>query len=117
MQYRSKQRIHNRRISDGQKIFKEMFSILSHQENANEKDFRKPDERLDWENARRKQDEGQKEGSCMAEDYAVDIEHESSNRFEEYEWCEQKWIRATTLLDGGFRGSGFVMCKEKEPRQ
>ena len=53
----------------------------------------------------------------MAEDYAVDIEHESSNCFEEYEWCEQKWIWATTLLDGGFRGSGMVMCKEKEPRQ
>ncbi|KAM7338990.1 hypothetical protein ACRRTK_002474 [Alexandromys fortis] len=57
---------------------------------------------------RRKQDEG--EGSCMAED----IEHESSNRFEEYEWCGQKRIRATTLLEGGFRGSGFVMCSGKE---
>ncbi|MBZ3871559.1 E3 ubiquitin-protein ligase RNF220 [Sciurus carolinensis] len=34
---------------------------------------------------RRKQDEGQREGSCMAEDDAVDIEHENSNRFEEYE--------------------------------
>lgn len=40
----------------------------------------------------------------MAEDDAVDIEHESSNRFEEYEWCGQKRIRATTLLEGGFRG-------------
>ncbi|KAM7328512.1 LOW QUALITY PROTEIN: hypothetical protein ACRRTK_012604 [Alexandromys fortis] len=67
-----------------------------------------------WENERRKQDEGQKEGSCMAEDYAVDIEHESSNRFEEYEWCEQKWIRATTLLEDGFRGSGFIMCKNPD---
>ncbi|KAH0502075.1 E3 ubiquitin-protein ligase RNF220 [Microtus ochrogaster] len=63
---------------------------------------------------RRKQDEGQREGSCMAEDDAVDIEHESSNRFEEYEWCGQKRIRATTLLEGGFRGSGFVMCSGKE---
>ncbi|XP_033623270.1 E3 ubiquitin-protein ligase RNF220 [Fukomys damarensis] len=63
---------------------------------------------------RRKQDEGQREGSCMAEDDAVDIEHENSNRFEEYEWCGQKRIRATTLLEGGFRGSGFIMCSGKE---
>nr|XP_012631403.1 E3 ubiquitin-protein ligase RNF220 isoform X3 [Microcebus murinus] len=63
---------------------------------------------------RRKQDEGQREGSCMAEDDAVDIEHENSNRFEEYEWCGQKRIRATSLLEGGFRGSGFVMCSGKE---
>ncbi|XP_010846193.1 PREDICTED: E3 ubiquitin-protein ligase RNF220 [Bison bison bison] len=63
---------------------------------------------------RRKQDEGQREGSCMAEDDAADIEHENSNRFEEYEWCGQKRIRATTLLEGGFRGSGFVMCSGKE---
>lgn len=46
----------------------------------------------------------QREGSCMAEDEAVDIEHENSTRFEEYEWCGQKRIRATTLLEGGFRG-------------
>uniref|UniRef100_A0A8I3QD03 E3 ubiquitin-protein ligase RNF220 n=1 Tax=Canis lupus familiaris TaxID=9615 RepID=A0A8I3QD03_CANLF len=56
----------------------------------------------------------QREGSCVAEDDAVDIEHENSNRFEEYEWCGQKRIRATTLLEGGFRGSGFVMCSGKE---
>ena len=31
----------------------------------------------------------------MAEDDAADIEHENSNRFEEYEWCGQKRIRAT----------------------
>lgn len=41
----------------------------------------------------------------MAEEDAVDIEHENSNRFEEYEWCGQKRIRATTLLEGGFRGT------------
>lgn len=35
----------------------------------------------------------------------MDIEHENSNRFEEYEWCGQKRIRATTLLEGGFRGT------------
>ncbi|XP_019386858.1 PREDICTED: E3 ubiquitin-protein ligase RNF220 isoform X6 [Crocodylus porosus] len=63
---------------------------------------------------RRKQDEGQREGSCMAEDDSVDIENENGNRFEEYEWCGQKRIRATTLLEGGFRGSGFVMCSGKE---
>ncbi|XP_054411873.1 E3 ubiquitin-protein ligase RNF220 isoform X3 [Pongo abelii] len=55
-----------------------------------------------------------REGSCMAEDDAVDIEHENNNRFEEYEWCGQKRIRATTLLEGGFRGSGFIMCSGKE---
>ncbi|XP_076420987.1 E3 ubiquitin-protein ligase RNF220 isoform X4 [Peromyscus maniculatus bairdii] len=63
---------------------------------------------------RRKQDEGQREGSCVAEEDAVDMEHENSNRFEEYEWCGQKRIRATTLLEGGFRGSGFVMCSGRE---
>ncbi|XP_027258405.1 E3 ubiquitin-protein ligase RNF220 isoform X5 [Cricetulus griseus] len=63
---------------------------------------------------RRKQDEGQREGPCMAEDDAVDMEPENSSRFEEYEWCGQKRIRATTLLEGGFRGSGFVMCSGKE---
>ena len=47
----------------------------------------------------------QRESSCMAEDDSVDIEHENSNRFEEYEWCGQKRIRATTLLEGGFRGT------------
>lgn len=41
----------------------------------------------------------------MAEEDAVDIEHENNNRFEEYEWCGQKRIRATTLLEGGFRGT------------
>ncbi|XP_055986887.1 E3 ubiquitin-protein ligase RNF220 isoform X1 [Sorex fumeus] len=55
-----------------------------------------------------------REGSCVAEEDTVDIEQENSNRFEEYEWCGQKRIRATTLLEGGFRGSGFVMCSGKE---
>ncbi|XP_062835705.1 E3 ubiquitin-protein ligase RNF220 isoform X4 [Anolis carolinensis] len=44
-----------------------------------------------------------REGSCMMEDDSVDIENENGNRFEEYEWCGQKRIRATTLLEGGFR--------------
>lgn len=44
----------------------------------------------------------------MTEDDSVDIENENGNRFEEYEWCGQKRIRATTLLEGGFRGAtGF----------
>lgn len=47
----------------------------------------------------------QREGSCMTEDDSVDIENENGNRFEEYEWCGQKRIRATTLLEGGFRGA------------
>ncbi|XP_014794435.1 PREDICTED: E3 ubiquitin-protein ligase RNF220 [Calidris pugnax] len=55
-----------------------------------------------------------REGSCMTEDDSVDIENENGNRFEEYEWCGQKRIRATTLLEGGFRGSGFIMCSGKE---
>ncbi|XP_075037700.1 E3 ubiquitin-protein ligase RNF220 isoform X4 [Mixophyes fleayi] len=62
---------------------------------------------------RRKQDEGQRE-TCMNEDDSVDIENENGHRFEEYEWCGQKRIRATTLLEGGFRGSGFIMCSSKE---
>ncbi|KAM9003169.1 E3 ubiquitin-protein ligase RNF220 isoform 1-T1 [Sarcophilus harrisii] len=56
----------------------------------------------------------QREGSCVTEDDSVDIETENSTRFEEYEWCGQKRIRATTLLEGGFRGSGFIMCSGKE---
>ncbi|KAM4721901.1 E3 ubiquitin-protein ligase RNF220 isoform 2-T2 [Rhinophrynus dorsalis] len=62
---------------------------------------------------RRKQDEGQRE-TCLNEDDSVDIDNENGNRFEEYEWCGQKRIRATTLLEGGFRGSGFIMCSSKE---
>ena len=38
MGYRAKQRILNRGISNGQEALKEMFSILSHQGNANQKD-------------------------------------------------------------------------------
>uniref|UniRef100_A0A8C5QYL7 E3 ubiquitin-protein ligase RNF220 n=1 Tax=Leptobrachium leishanense TaxID=445787 RepID=A0A8C5QYL7_9ANUR len=55
-----------------------------------------------------------KRESCMNEDDSVDIENENGHRFEEYEWCGQKRIRATTLLEGGFRGSGFIMCSSKE---
>ncbi|XP_072129751.1 E3 ubiquitin-protein ligase RNF220a isoform X1 [Mobula birostris] len=57
-----------------------------------------------------------RDGSYTNDDDSVDIENESAsgNRFEEYEWCGQKRIRATTLLEGGFRGSGFVTCSSKE---
>lgn len=51
----------------------------------------------------------QREGSCMMEDDSVDIENENGNRFEEYEWCGQKRIRATTLLEGGFRGKRGII--------
>ena len=38
MEYRGKQRIHNRRISNGLEVLKEMFKVLSHQGNANQND-------------------------------------------------------------------------------
>ena len=38
MEYRAKQRIHNRRILNGQETLKEMFSVLSHHGNANQAD-------------------------------------------------------------------------------
>ena len=36
-----------------------------------------------------------------------DVEGENGTRFEEYEWCGQKRVRATSLLEGGFRGRLF----------
>ncbi|XP_051555145.1 E3 ubiquitin-protein ligase RNF220a isoform X6 [Myxocyprinus asiaticus] len=48
------------------------------------------------------------------EEDSADAEGESGTRFEEYEWCGQKRVRATTLLEGGFRGTGFAMCSTKE---
>ncbi|XP_072544324.1 E3 ubiquitin-protein ligase RNF220a isoform X8 [Salminus brasiliensis] len=61
---------------------------------------------------RRKPEDGQREGA-MEEDQA-DLEGENGTRFEEYEWCGQKRVRATSLLEGGFRGTGFAMCTTKE---
>ncbi|XP_058887628.1 E3 ubiquitin-protein ligase RNF220a isoform X6 [Acipenser ruthenus] len=55
-----------------------------------------------------------REGACGMEDDSVDIDGENGNRFEEYEWCGQKRVRATSLLEGGFRGTGFVTCSTKE---
>ncbi|XP_016407525.1 E3 ubiquitin-protein ligase RNF220-like isoform X2 [Sinocyclocheilus rhinocerous] len=48
------------------------------------------------------------------EEDSADVEGENGTRFEEYEWCGQKRVRATTLLEGGFRGTGFAMCRAKE---
>ncbi|XP_059419483.1 E3 ubiquitin-protein ligase RNF220-like isoform X6 [Carassius carassius] len=48
------------------------------------------------------------------EEDSADVEGENGTRFEEYEWCGQKRVRATTLLEGGFRGTGFAMCSTKE---
>ncbi|KAM9500396.1 E3 ubiquitin-protein ligase RNF220a isoform 1-T1 [Clarias gariepinus] len=48
------------------------------------------------------------------DDDQADMEGENGTRFEEYEWCGQKRIRATSLLEGGFRGTGFAMCSAKE---
>ncbi|XP_026792701.1 E3 ubiquitin-protein ligase RNF220a isoform X6 [Pangasianodon hypophthalmus] len=61
---------------------------------------------------RRKPEDGQREGGM--EDDQADMEGENGTRFEEYEWCGQKRIRATSLLEGGFRGTGFAMCSTKE---
>uniref|UniRef100_A0A3P8ZZC4 E3 ubiquitin-protein ligase RNF220 n=1 Tax=Esox lucius TaxID=8010 RepID=A0A3P8ZZC4_ESOLU len=55
----------------------------------------------------------QREG-VFAEDDSADMDGENGTRFEEYEWCGQKRVRATTLLEGGFRGTGFAMCSTKE---
>ncbi|XP_016407526.1 E3 ubiquitin-protein ligase RNF220-like isoform X3 [Sinocyclocheilus rhinocerous] len=61
---------------------------------------------------RRKPEDGQREGAT--EEDSADVEGENGTRFEEYEWCGQKRVRATTLLEGGFRGTGFAMCRAKE---
>ena len=39
MEYWTKQRIFNRKISNGQKILKEMFNFLSYQGNANQNTY------------------------------------------------------------------------------
>ncbi|KAL7879833.1 hypothetical protein SRHO_G00020870 [Serrasalmus rhombeus] len=61
---------------------------------------------------RRKPEDGQREGGI--EEDQPDVEGENGTRFEEYEWCGQKRVRATSLLEGGFRGTGFAMCSTKE---
>ncbi|CAL8368476.1 unnamed protein product [Boreogadus saida] len=53
----------------------------------------------------------QREGAFGDDDSA---DGENGRGFEEYEWAGQKRIRATALLEGGFRGTGFVVCGTKE---
>lgn len=45
----------------------------------------------------------QREGT-LGDDDSADMDGESGRGFEEYEWAGQKRIRATALLEGGFRG-------------
>ncbi|KAK7945399.1 hypothetical protein WMY93_001127 [Mugilogobius chulae] len=54
----------------------------------------------------------QREGTL--DDESIDMEGENGRGFEEYEWAGQKRIRATALLEGGFRGTGFATCSIKE---
>ncbi|XP_018609110.1 E3 ubiquitin-protein ligase RNF220a isoform X2 [Scleropages formosus] len=63
---------------------------------------------------RRKPEDGQREGACGPEDDGADLDGENGTRFEEYEWCGQKRVRATSLLEGGFRGTGFATCSTKD---
>ncbi|KAM4557030.1 E3 ubiquitin-protein ligase RNF220a isoform 5-T5 [Fundulus diaphanus] len=55
----------------------------------------------------------QREGALADEDSA-DMDGENGRGFDEYEWAGQKRIRATALLEGGFRGTGFATCSIKE---
>lgn len=55
---------------------------------------------------------GQREGALADEDSA-DMDGENGRGFDEYEWAGQKRIRATALLEGGFRGtdtSDVILC-------
>ncbi|XP_022603819.1 E3 ubiquitin-protein ligase RNF220-like isoform X1 [Seriola dumerili] len=54
----------------------------------------------------------QREGAL--DDDSADMDGENGRGFEEYEWAGQKRIRATALLEGGFRGTGFATCNIKE---
>lgn len=44
----------------------------------------------------------------------MDIKYVNSNHFEERKHCGQKQMQATTLLEGGFPGSAFLVCISKE---
>ncbi|KAM6918364.1 E3 ubiquitin-protein ligase RNF220a isoform 2-T2 [Xenentodon cancila] len=63
---------------------------------------------------RRKPEEGGQREGALADDDSADMDGENGRGFEEYEWAGQKRIRATALLEGGFRGSGFATCSIKE---
>ncbi|KAM4551712.1 E3 ubiquitin-protein ligase RNF220a isoform 7-T7 [Odontesthes bonariensis] len=62
---------------------------------------------------RKPEDGGQREGA-LADDDSADMDGDNGRGFEEYEWAGQKRIRATALLEGGFRGTGFATCSIKE---
>ncbi|XP_049603493.1 E3 ubiquitin-protein ligase RNF220a isoform X4 [Syngnathus scovelli] len=62
---------------------------------------------------RKPEDGGQREG-VLGDDDSVDMDGDSGRGFEEYEWAGQKRIRATALLEGGFRATGFGTCSIKE---
>ncbi|XP_060899971.1 E3 ubiquitin-protein ligase RNF220a isoform X6 [Labrus bergylta] len=63
---------------------------------------------------RRKPEEGGQREGALCDDDSADMDGENGRGFEEYEWAGQKRIRATALLEGGFRGTGFATCSIKE---
>ncbi|XP_078791649.1 E3 ubiquitin-protein ligase RNF220a isoform X9 [Oryzias latipes] len=63
---------------------------------------------------RRKPEEGGQREGALADEDSADMDGENGRGFEEYEWAGQKRIRATALLEGGFRGTGFATCSIKE---
>ncbi|XP_063741637.1 E3 ubiquitin-protein ligase RNF220a isoform X2 [Eleginops maclovinus] len=63
---------------------------------------------------RRKPEEGGQREGALGDDDSADMDGENGRGFEEYEWAGQKRIRATALLEGGFRGTGFATCSIKE---
>ncbi|XP_047224786.1 E3 ubiquitin-protein ligase RNF220a isoform X8 [Girardinichthys multiradiatus] len=63
---------------------------------------------------RRKPEEGGQREGALADEDSADMDGENGRGFDEYEWAGQKRIRATSLLEGGFRGTGFATCSIKE---
>lgn len=55
----------------------------------------------------------QREGAL--DDDSADMDGENGRGFEEYEWAGQKRIRATALLEGGFRGTNTVIASFSFP--
>ncbi|KPP61184.1 E3 ubiquitin-protein ligase RNF220-like, partial [Scleropages formosus] len=55
-----------------------------------------------------------REGACGPEDDGADLDGENGTRFEEYEWCGQKRVRATSLLEGGFREADIIPCSGED---
>lgn len=53
----------------------------------------------------------QREGT-LGDDDSADMDGENGRGFEEYEWAGQKRIRATALLEGGFRGKLAYIHKQ-----